>query len=121
MFQVMQQAVCETLQNCCPFDVMRPEVLTLTALGPFPAEQGALPERIATHQAALQMISRPVSDEEARVMVSLFGQDSCFGLAWSLLHLIETSPSWPLADVLCNTNNEWVARLRERAVAGGKL
>lgn len=54
-------------------------------------------------------------------MVSLFGQDSCFGLAWSLLHLIETSPNWPLSDVLSNCSNEWVLRLRDRAVAGGKL
>lgn len=100
---------------------MRPEVSYLATLGPLPAERGALPEIIARHQAALQSISRPVSDEEARAMVPLFGQDSCFGLAWSLLHLIETSPNWPLADVLSNCNNEWVARLRERAIAGGRL
>lgn len=54
-------------------------------------------------------------------MVSLFGQDSCFGLAWSLLHLIETSPNWPLADVLSNCSNEWAVRLHERAVAEGRL
>jgi len=98
---------------------MRPEVLALAALGPLPAEQGALPARIAKHQAALQQVGPPVSDEEARAMLSLFGEDDCFGLAWSLLHLIETSPGWPLTDALTNTSNEWVARLRERTVAGG--
>lgn len=100
---------------------MRPEVSHLATLGPLPAEQFSLPEIIARHQAALESISRPVSDEEARTMVSLFGQDSCFGLAWSLLHLIETSPNWPLSDLLSNCSNEWVLRLRDRAVAGGKL
>lgn len=52
-------------------------------------------------------------------MISLFGQDDCFGLAWSMLHLIETSPNWPLADVLSDFSNEWIYRLRERAGVGG--
>ncbi len=100
---------------------MRPEVLALIALGPLPQEQGALPEQIAKHQVALQSIAAPLSDEEASAMVVLFGEDGCFGLAWSLLHLLETSPGWPLNDVLTNNKNEWIVRLRERAVAGGRL
>ena len=38
-----------------------------------------------------------------------------FGLAWSLLHAIETAPGWPLMDVLSNADNEWIERLRERS------
>lgn len=102
-------------------NVMRPEVLALTALGALPRENGAMSEQIERFQLALQSIARPVSDEEARSLVFLFGEDGCFGLAWSLLHLIETSPGWPLADALINTNNEWVARLQERAVTSGLL
>jgi hypothetical protein len=99
---------------------MRPEVLGLIALGSLPQEQGALPEQIAKYQAALQSVVAPLSDEEARAMSVLFGDDGCFGLAWSLLHLLETAPGWPLTDALNNTN-EWIVRLRDRAVSGGML
>ncbi|MFE7712020.1 hypothetical protein ACFU6I_41130 [Streptomyces sp. NPDC057486] len=33
------------------------------------------------------------ADEEAHVLAECFGEDLCFGLAWNLLHLIETAPS----------------------------
>ena len=103
-----------------PFNVMRPEVQSLVALGPLPGEQGASAEQLAKHEAALRSIAAPVSDDEARALVPLFGNDGCFGLAWSLLHLVESSPNWPLADAL-NNNNEWVVRLRGRASARGEV
>ncbi|MDB6032726.1 MAG: hypothetical protein JWM16_3064, partial [Verrucomicrobiales bacterium] len=33
-------------------------------------------------------------------LVKVFGPDDYYGLAWSLLHLIESAPGWPLADCL---------------------
>lgn len=51
----------------------------------------------------------------ARALVQLFGPDDCFGLAWSLLHLIETLPGWPSEDTLKGLHGEWIDRLRERA------
>jgi hypothetical protein len=36
----------------------------------------------------LHAIARPVSDEEAQLLVTCFGNDNCFGLAWTLLHLV---------------------------------
>ncbi|MBL8507561.1 hypothetical protein [Chitinimonas sp. JJ19] len=100
---------------------MRPEAPAVIAFGHLPQEQGALPEQIAKHQVALQSVVAPLSDGKARAMVALFGDDGCFGLAWSRLHLLETSPGWPLTDILTNTKNEWVVRLRQRAVARRKL
>jgi len=37
----------------------------------------------------LKDIARPIAQDEARELAKLFVPDSCFGLAWSLLHLIE--------------------------------
>ncbi|MCQ8120015.1 hypothetical protein, partial [Methylomonas rosea] len=71
--------------------------------------------------ALLLSVTKPVSNEEARALVKLFGPDGCFGLAWSILHLIESAPSWPLTDCLVNSSNEWVALLRDRATRGGLL
>jgi hypothetical protein len=64
-------------------------------------------------------VNKPVSDDEARTLVSLFGTDGCFGLAWTILHLIESSPNWPIVECLANSSNEWVVSLRDRARRGG--
>jgi hypothetical protein len=55
-----------------------------------------------------------VSNDDARVLVRLFGPDDCFGLAWTLVHLIETAPNWPLEDCLVVTENEWIKVLKQR-------
>jgi len=89
---------------------MRPEVAALVALGPLPSEDVDA-EVIQRHQDALEAIARPVSDEEARAVVDLFGPDECYELAWVLLHLIETAPGWPLTECLRPGTNEWVDRL----------
>jgi hypothetical protein len=94
---------------------VRPEVRKLAELGSFPLEQGAAAEQITMYETALRLIESPVSDEEARLLASLFpSEGSTFGLAWQLVHLIETAPSWPLAEVLdSDPTNEWIAHLRQ--------
>jgi hypothetical protein len=42
------------------------------------------------------------------------GTDDCFGLAWSVLHLVETAPGWPIEERLQDADNEWVSRLKQR-------
>jgi hypothetical protein len=44
--------------------------------------------------------------------ITLFGPDTLYGLASVLMSLIETAPGWSLGDVLQDTANEWVVRLR---------
>ena len=99
---------------------MRHEVRSLVSLGPLPSSQGATAEQVQVFERALASISAPVSDIEARNLVRLFGPDDCFGLAWTLLHLIESAPGWPMQDVLRGVGgNEWAERLRERSTVGG--
>lgn len=77
--------------------MVRRQVSDFIALGKLPSEDGepdeALEEAVEQAGALLDLIERPVSDEEAHALAECFGQDVCFGLAWSLLHLIETAPS----------------------------
>lgn len=75
--------------------MIRNEVRDFVALGPLP-DSSADVEVIETHGQALEKISRPISNDEARALFVCFGPDDCFGLAWSLVHLIETAPDWPL-------------------------
>ena len=100
---------------------MRPEIKRLLLLGPLPSEDDASVDHLRLVEAELKSVAKPLTDDEARALVSLFGSDGCFGVAWSFLHLIETAPGWPIADCLTNLENEWVISLRDRAVRGGLL
>ena len=94
---------------------MRPEVLRLVDRGSMPPSTEDV-ERIREWQEALEDITAPVSDEEATALVELFPrtEDDCLGLAWSLLHLIETCPHWPLRALLQDMDKPWIAYLRQR-------
>jgi hypothetical protein len=98
---------------------MREEVRALVSLGPLPAEQGAISDVVERHEQAFKAIVRPVSDEEAGELVKVFGPDDCFGLGWSLLHLVETAPGWPLRDAIALADPLWEKELRMRCVRGG--
>ncbi len=94
---------------------MRQEIRDLVEMGPLPHSDASDALVLERYQNLMPSIVVPVSDEEAVALVSLFGEDDCFGLAWSLLHLIETAPSWPIFECLGRLDNEWMDRLRDRA------
>lgn len=86
-------------------------------------EAGGLPgeddsqEAIERAQELLERVEAeaPVTDEEARNLATGFGLDDCFGLAWTLLHVIETAPNPLPADYLADSGNWWVEQLHLRA------
>ncbi|MCP3442085.1 hypothetical protein [Bradyrhizobium sp. CCGUVB14] len=93
---------------------MQPAIQRLVQLGPFPSSSLAKAPVLREQEALLAGVQTPVTKDEARALVRLFGPDDCFGLAWSLLYLVETSPDWPIDDVLDGLSGEWIERLRER-------
>jgi hypothetical protein len=97
--------------------VLRPEVARLLDMGPLPDSATAAKDstRLEEYQRLIDGIRKPVSDEEAQALAALFGPDDCFGLAWSLVHLIESSPGWPPAELLPDVDNEWTRLLVDRA------
>lgn len=101
--------------------MIRSEVSELVKLGAFPPSRGVDLVIIKRQQELLQRITPPVSDDEARELVKLFGPDDYYGLAWTVLHLVEAAPQWPLADCLTGRSNEWIDRLRARVGKKGKL
>ena len=100
---------------------MRKEVQELVRLGPLPDCETVEEEQLKIYEGLLSRVSPPVSDEEAKSLVRLFGPDECYGLAWTLVHLIETAPGWPLHDCLTDASNEWTERLRLRAERGSRV
>ncbi|MFG2824645.1 hypothetical protein ACGFX4_35090 [Kitasatospora sp. NPDC048365] len=81
--------------------MIRPEVADFIALGTLPSEDEepdeALEVRVDRAADLLELVERPVTDEEAHALAACFGPDECFGVAWRLLHLIETAPNAPEA------------------------
>jgi hypothetical protein len=94
--------------------MIRIEVSKLVSLGRFPSSQSVSSAAITRQEQLLRAIVPPVTDEEARELVRLFGPDDYFGAAWTVVHLIETAPHWPLWDCLSDTSNEWIGRLKQR-------
>ncbi|MER6144689.1 hypothetical protein ABT174_32385 [Streptomyces sparsogenes] len=99
---------------------MRPEVQTFVADGPLP-DWDASEEEIDRRVEQLNAILKPVTGEEAKALVACFGPDDCYGVAWTLLHLIETGPNPVLTLDPGPDANEWHQRLYLRAVNGGLI
>jgi len=100
---------------------IRKEIEELALLGPLPSEDRPDLELMERYEALYRAITRPITDDEARVLIGLFGKDDSFGMAASIRNLIETAPGWPLEDCLRDSDNEWIADLRDRAIRGGRL
>lgn len=100
---------------------IRPEVQRIAEFGTFPSEEKANIEHLEHLEALYHSVERPISDDEAAELVKLFGTDGCFGLASSIMHLIETAPSWPIKKCLADLSNPWIVELQNRAIRGGFL
>ncbi|MGY0460337.1 hypothetical protein ACW14Y_08715 [Kitasatospora sp. cg17-2] len=97
---------------------MRPAARAFVADGPLPG-QSADEEEIDRRVAQLEAVTKPVTGAEARALASCFGPDDCYGLAWTLLHLVETGPNPVLATEPAPNAGEWHHRLWGRIVNSG--
>src|SRR5713101_7117822 len=97
---------------------MRREVVERGEMGQLPSWKIAgredQRELLKRYELLITSIQKPVTDDEARVLVNILGPNDCFGLEWSLVALVESAPDWPLWDCLENTSNEWIQMLRHR-------
>jgi hypothetical protein len=59
---------------------IRRAVEDLVNAGSFPSEEATV-EEIEKTQRLLELITAPVSDEEAQMLLATFGPDDCFGMA----------------------------------------
>ncbi|MER5468925.1 hypothetical protein [Streptomyces sp. NPDC002685] len=78
-------------------------------------------EEIDRRSDQLDAIGSPVTAEEAKALAACFGPDDCYGVAGTLLHLIETYPNPVLTTDPGPDANEWHQRLYARAVNAGLI
>ncbi len=85
-------------------------------MGTFPDSANAVEDDIDRRGAVLKSIAPPVTRDEAFTLLACFGSDDAFGLAWTLLHLIETAPGGVLISPKpADSENEWIRRLWARS------
>jgi hypothetical protein len=73
--------------------MVQKEIEELILLGKMPeATDANLDEKIVKkYEELLNKIAKPVSKEEAEVLILIFPEYSLFELEWTLLHIIESS------------------------------
>ena len=100
--------------------MIRPEIEGLERLGPLPADDDDDPgidRRLFDVERLLAAVDPPVTVEEAQVLAALFPRDggTCYGLAWSLLHLIETLGANDLGAVVPGVDSaQWREMFEQR-------
>ena len=98
--------------------VAREEVLAFARRGPLPSDYDDATEvaDIDARVNAIEAIQPPVTDEEAALLLEGFPEDgtNCFGVAWTLMHLIETAPNPAVPYEPPPGANEWHVRLWRR-------
>src|SRR3546814_15952191 len=77
---------------------VRSEIFNLIELGPLPSEAGSVTD-VARRQTLIQSIAPPLTLAEATALAGVLGPDNCFGLAWPVVHLIESAPGWTVEHV----------------------
>lgn len=95
---------------------MRRSVNELIKMGPLPSEERSDIDFIQKYQNILHSIQPPLSNEEATKLTTLFGNDESYGLAWSLLHLIESSADFSVDKQLLENGNPWIQLLKKRTM-----
>jgi hypothetical protein len=97
--------------------VIRRAIQELVKLGPLPPED-AWDETVSEREQRINVIVRPVTTAEAAALTRCFGPDDCFGLAWTLVHLIESAPRSPVVSDPGPRANRWIRLLWDRAQRG---
>jgi len=91
----------------------------LVELGALPTEDDApaRPDVLRRQQQLLEQIVAPVDDARALELLNLFPSDEsdAFGLAWTLVHLVESAPGWPIQDAIVQAPPYWGSVLMARA------
>lgn len=93
---------------------MQIKVCDLVMLGELPRADEAEPEFLERFQSLLLDVVRPVTDEEAIELAKLLGPDDCYGIAWTLVHILEEAPGWPLKQAILAAPSEWIDVLESR-------
>ena len=94
---------------------VRAVIARLGLLGPLPEEDDDIADGVLEqYDALLQRLVDPLTATHAEVLAGLFPQSECFGMEWTLVHLLENSGGWPSAALAAVNSERWREVLVER-------
>jgi hypothetical protein len=98
---------------------VRAEVARLVELGRFPNELDVTEDEVQKREEPIRALSTPVSDAEARLLLGILGEDDFWGMAWSIVTLIESAPGYPDWEGIEQIVGDWRDTLWRRALKAG--
>src|SRR5258708_1889066 len=100
-------------------NLIRDAVASLSTRGTLPGSNASAKE-IQQYEQLIREVHPPLSDDEAALLMEILraDDDDTYGLAWSLIHLIESARGRPLDICLTANQGEWIQILRQRARSG---
>ena len=99
---------------------LRDSVQDFVSLGVLPSEGSEVDDELferrqrQLERIAAEVATSPLLIQEAIALASCFGRDGCFGLSWTLLHLVESCREFQPAEEPA-AGNEWRRQLWERS------
>lgn len=94
---------------------VRQSINELSKLGRFPADNEEISnEKMSEYVSLIRGIKPPVTNEESIILCGLLGEDDFYGAAWTVLHLLETAPQWPIEEGIQEASPSWQEILRQR-------
>jgi hypothetical protein len=94
---------------------VRADIARLGLLGPLPEEDAEIVDGVLEqYDDLLQRLVEPLSASEAEVVAGVFPQSACFGMEWTLVHLLENSEGWPSGALDAVNSERWRQVLAKR-------
>jgi hypothetical protein len=94
----------------------------LRKLGPLPDDKTEIADGVLErYDELLNEIKDPPNISEAIVLAGLFPSTSCFGMEWTLVHLLEKSADWPSIAINAIVSKYWKLEMLQRIERGRAL
>ena len=87
----------------------------LVKMGRLPSSDQADEGYLESFQALLGEVDGDLDKCDSIRLLQLLGPDDCFGLAWSIVHIVENCSEWPFLFEIPDIDPGWMSVLEERS------
>ena len=103
---------------------MQKAILELSHMGVMPTVRGATEEQVTAFERVIHSLVGPFSDAELVIALRTFHHDEAedlFGIAWTLLHKLETGDLAQLKRALEDIpDGGWISKIKQRIALSEK-
>jgi hypothetical protein len=90
-------------------------IFELSKMGSLPDESAEIADGVLERYDELfQQIKSPLTEAEAVVIARLFPPVACFGMEWTIVHMLERSENWPSKALEAIVSRQWKMEMLDR-------